>query len=202
VDPSSPATGYQIYELAKALDAGITPEVATCLYCAVGTDSGYFRYKNTTSALLRMAAEMIECGADPKGIAEATLDRYDPSVVRLGGAALSSLDVRLDGRAAVGVLRKSDFDRAGTTQTEGVIDYLRSVAGVDLLILIREADDGWRVSMRSLGGVDVSAPAKRLGGGGHAPAAGCTLHGDLEAAWRELEAELRQAVERSGEGAG
>ena len=130
-------TKQEIYELARALDAQITPEVATCLYCAVGTDSGYFRYKNTTPALLRMAAEMIECGADPKGIAEATLDRYDPSVVRLGGAALSSLEVRLDGRAAVGVLLKKDFDRAGTTQTEGVIDYLRSVAGVDLLILIR-----------------------------------------------------------------
>ena len=62
--------------------------------------------------------------------------------------------------------------------------------------------DGWRVSMRSLAGVDVSAPAKRLGGGGHAPAAGCTLPGDLDAAWRELEAELREAIKRAGEGTG
>lgn len=199
-DPAAPASGYQVYELVKALGAPFTPEVATCLYCAVGTDSGFFRYKNTSPRLLRMAAEMIEHGADPKAIAEATLDRYDPAVVMLGGRALSSLEIRLDGRAAVAVLRTADLEAAGTEQTEGVIDYLRTVRGVDLLVLLREAEDGWRVSMRSLAEVDVSIAAKALGGGGHAPAAGCTLDGDLETARAQLEGELRKAIDRHAGG--
>ncbi len=95
-------------------------------------------------------------------------------------------------------LTKADFAAAGTEQTEGVVDYLRTVAGVDLLILVREAEDGWRVSMRSLEGLDVSATAKKLGGGGHAPAAGCTLHGGLAEALSTLEAALRETIAEGG----
>jgi phosphoesterase RecJ-like protein len=192
-DPSAPAAGYQIYLLLDALGEAYSPEIATCLYCAVGTDSGYFRYANTTPKLLRMAAEMIECGADPKAIAEATLDRYNPSLMRLAGRALAALSLRLGGKAAVAVLSAQDFEEAGTTESEGVIDFLRSVAGAELLVLMRESPEGWRVSMRSLAGLDVSQVARSLGGGGHPPAAGCTLHGDVDAAWAALEAALSAA---------
>jgi len=200
LDASAPAVGFQIHGLLRELGDRCTPEIATCLYCAVGTDSGYFRYANTTPALLRMAAEMIECGADPKAIAEATLDRYEPAVVQLAGRALSTLDLRLDGRAAVCVLTQQDFREAGTDQTEGVVDYLRTVAGVDLLVLLRESEQGWRVSLRSLGSVDVGVVAKALGGGGHGPAAGCTLPGTLDEAWAALEARLGCALHGGGEG--
>lgn len=199
-DPSAAAAGYQIYLLAHALDQNCGPEIATCLYCAVGTDSGFFRYANTTPELLRMAAEMIECGADPRAIAEATLDRHDPTIMHLAGRALVSLDMRLDGRAAVAFLSADDFAQAGTMQTEGVIDFLRSVAGAELLVLMRESPEGWRVSMRSLGGLDVGEVARSLGGGGHAPAAGCTLHGDREAAWAALEAALAAATSAVSDG--
>jgi len=199
LDASTPAAGYQVYELLKALDSSFTPEIATCLYCAVGTDSGYFRYANTSPRLLRMAAEMVECGADPKAIAEATLDRHPLPVARLAGRALSSLGLRLDGRVAFAALTAEDFADAGTEQTEGVIDYMRTLAGVDLLVLMREAKEGWRTSLRSLGTVDVSRVAKSLGGGGHAAAAGCTLHGSLDAAWAALEAALAEALS-GGEG--
>lgn len=190
-EPSAPAVGYQVYFLARALGETFTSPVATCLYCAIGTDSGYFRYANTTPGLLRMAADMIERGADPKAIAEATLDRYGPALVRLAGRAMSSLTMRLDGRAAVAVITDEDFKAAGTSETEGIIDYLRSVAGAELLVLIRQSPEGWRVSLRSLHGLDVGKVARSLGGGGHAPAAGCTLHGDVDVAWVELEAALR-----------
>jgi phosphoesterase RecJ-like protein len=200
-EPAAPAVGYQVYLLARALGGEFTPAIATCLYCAVGTDSGYFRYTNTTPGLLRMAAEMIERGADPKVIAEATLDRYGPAVVRLAGRAMSSLTMRLDGRAAVAVITDDDFKAAGTNQTEGIIDYLRSVAGAELLVLIRQSSEGWRVSLRSLDGLDVGKVARSLGGGGHAPAAGCTLHGDVEAAWAELEAALKAEDPGPGDGA-
>jgi len=193
-DPSAPAAGYQVYELLRALGDACTPEIATCLYCAIGTDSGYFRYANTSPALLRMAADLVERGANPKAIAEATLDRHDPAVARLAGRALAGSGLRLGGRAALAVLGQEDFRDAGTDQTEGVIDYLRTIAGVDLLILFRESENGWRISLRSLGSVDVSRVAKALGGGGHAPAAGCTLRGTLAEAWAALEAELIRAL--------
>jgi phosphoesterase RecJ-like protein len=197
-DESAPAAGYQVYALLKALGDRFTPEIATCLYCAVGTDSGFFRYANTSPALLRMAAEMVECGADPKAIAEATLDRHEVGVARLAGRALAGLTPQLEGRAALAVLTAQDLRECGTDQTEGVVDYLRTVAGVDLLVLLREQEKGWRVSLRSLAGVDVSRVAKALGGGGHAAAAGCTLHGTHEEAWDRLEAELRQALADGG----
>ena len=194
LDAAMPAAGSQVYQLLKALGAHCTPEIATCLYCAVGTDSGYFRYANTSPELLRMAAELVECGADPKAIAEATLDRHPLETVRLAGRALSSLSLRLGGRVARAVLTAGDFADAGAEQTEGVIDYVRTVAGVDILVLMRAAQEGWRVSLRSLGTVDVSRVAKSLGGGGHAPAAGCTLHGSLDEAWAVLEAGLADAL--------
>ncbi len=200
-EPSAPAAGYQVHVLLRALGGALSPDIATCLYCAVGTDSGYFRYANTTPELLRMAAEMIEHGADPKAIAEATLDRYDPGVVRLAGRAMASLTMRLDGRAAVAVIREDDFKAAGTSETEGIIDYLRSVAGAELLVLMRQSPEGWRVSLRSLGGLDVSKVARSLGGGGHPPAAGCTMHGDADAAWADLEAALIAEDTGSGDGA-
>jgi phosphoesterase RecJ-like protein len=200
VDSRAPAAGFQVYELLKALGDVCTPEIATCLYCAVGTDSGYFRYANTSPRLLRAAAEMVECGADPKAIADATLQRYPPEVVRLAGRALAGLTVRLDGRAAVSVLTLDDFREAGTNETEGLIDHLRTVSRVDLLILMRASEEGWRVSLRSLAGVDVSRVAKALGGGGHAAAAGCTLQGSLDEAWATLEAALGAAMHDGEQG--
>jgi phosphoesterase RecJ-like protein len=200
-DPAAAAVGYQVYLLVRALGAAFSPEMATCLYCAVGTDSGYFRYANTTPDLLRMAAEMIACGADPRAIAEKTLDRHDPAVARLAGRALASLTMRLAGRAAVAIIDNEDYGAAGTKETEGVIDYLRSVAGAELLVLMRESPEGWRVSMRSLADLDVGKVARSLGGGGHAPAAGCTLTGDAETAWAALEAALVAARQSEG-GAG
>jgi phosphoesterase RecJ-like protein len=200
VDATAPAAGYQVYELLKALGDGCRPEIATCLYCAVGTDSGYFRYANTSPELLRAAAEMVECGADPKAIAEATLQRYPPEFVRLAGRALAGLSVRLNGRAAVSVLTLDDFRKAGTDETEGLIDYLRTVSQVDLLVLMRASQEGWRVSLRSLAGLDVSRVAKALGGGGHAAAAGCTLHGSLDEAWATLEGALGGVLDDGEQG--
>jgi phosphoesterase RecJ-like protein len=194
LDDAMPAAGYQVYELLRALGSPLTPEIATCLYCAVGTDSGYFRYANTSPRLLRMAAELVEEGADPKAIAEATLDRHALQTVHLAGRALASLSLRLGGCVALAVLTAQDYVDAGAEHSEGVIDYLRTLAGVDLLVLIREAKEGWRVSMRSLGTVDVSRVARSLGGGGHPAAAGCTLHGSLEEAWAALEAALARAL--------
>ncbi|MBM3499397.1 MAG: hypothetical protein FJX74_12085 [Armatimonadetes bacterium] len=195
LDPAAPAAGFQAYRLIQALGCPITPEIATCLYCAVGTDSGFFRYANTSPELLRMAAEMVECGAKPKAIAEATLDRYPTALVRLAGRAMAALTLQLGGRVALATLTQEDFEAAGTDQTEGVIDYLRTVAEVEVLVLMRQSKEGWRTSLRSLAAVDVSVVAKTLGGGGHAPAAGCTLHGTLEEAWTHLAAALGPALE-------
>jgi len=200
LDPTAPAAGYQTYRLIQCLQVPFTPEVATCLYTAVGTDSGYFRYANTSPELLRMAAEMVASGADPKAIAEATLDRYPLALVRLAGRALADLTLELNGRAVLATLTGEDYVAAGTEQTEGIVDYLRTVAEVDVLILMRESKEGWRTSLRSLRGVDVSAVAKALGGGGHAPAAGCTLHGARDEAWARLEAALAAALETGSAG--
>lgn len=197
-DVNAPAVGFQVFQLLKVLGVQFSPAIATCLYCAVGTDSGYFRYANTSAELLRVAAELVEFGADPKAIAEATLDRFAPEVVRLAGRALANLRIRLGGRVALAVLTREDYEQAGTEQTEGIIDYLRSVAGVEVLVLMRQVHNGWRVSLRSLGNADVGQVGRELGGGGHAPASGCTLQGSLNEAWDTLASQLEVALGRSG----
>lgn len=179
VDPSAAATGeilwYVFGELGVNIDAGI----AACLYVAVLTDTGSFRYENTTPRALRMAADLVEKGARPQEISELVYEARPLSSVMLLGEALKTLEIHAGGKiACVSVTREMMRRVAATSEdTEGIITYPRSIQGVMVAVQFREADEGVHVSFRTRPAVDASRIAERFGGGGHPRAAGALIKG-------------------------
>jgi len=200
VDPSAPATAAQVHAIAGELGVAISASEATCLYCGLATDTGGFRFGNTTAAALRVGAELVEAGADPEDIARRVFTQRPLAAALLEGRALCSLRPVLGGRVLVASLSRDDFRSAaaGPDDTEGIIDAFRDVRGVEVAVLLKESEPRtWQVSLRAQD-VDVEAVAAQFGGGGHRVAAGCTVNGNLE----EVEVGVLAAVEgalREGE---
>lgn len=185
------ATCEIIFNLARELNATITPDIATCLYTGLATDTGFFQFSNTRAETLATAAELIKCGVSPNFISE-QLERKSLAEVMGLRVALGSLKMFYDNKVAGMFL---DYATAQTfDSTEGFIDEIRVIDTVDVAFLITEkAPNFCRVSMRSKG-VDVSKVAAKLGGGGHIRAAGCTLKTTLAEAEKILIAALGEAL--------
>lgn len=172
VDSSAAATCEIVYKLAAELDATITPEIATCLYTGLATDTGFFQFSNTRADTLAVASELIRCGVSPHFISE-QLESKSLAEVRGLADALNSLKMYFGDKVAGMTI--DNASAAKFDSTEGFIDEIRVIETVDVAFLITEkAQNFCRVSMRSKG-VDVSKVAASLGGGGHVRAAGCTL---------------------------
>ena len=185
------ATCEIVFKLARELDATITPDIATCLYTGLATDTGFFQFSNTRAETLATASELIKCGVSPNFISE-QLEKKSLAEVQGLRVALGSLKMFYDNKVA------GMFLDYATTQTfdstEGFIDEIRVIDTVDVAFLITEkAPNFCRVSMRSKG-VDVSKVAAKLGGGGHIRAAGCTLKTTLAEAERILIEALGEAI--------
>lgn len=185
------ATCEIVFKLACELDATITPDIATCLYTGLATDTGFFQFSNTRAETLATASELIKCGVSPNFISE-QLERKSLAEVMGLRVALGSLKMFYDNKVAGMFL---DYATAQTfDSTEGFIDEIRVIDTVDMAFLITEkAPNFCRVSMRSKG-VDVSKIANSLGGGGHIRAAGCTLKTTLAEAEKILIEELGKAI--------
>ena len=197
LDPHAAATALLVRRLLRALGATLTPEIATCLYAALGGDTGYFTFQNTDAAALRLAAELAAAGANPYEIHRQAADRLPLSSLHLRGRALASTRVAAQGRIAWAVLRREDFRQTGATDadTEGVVDLLKSAAGAEVYVLFKQGpEDTWRVSLRSRA-ADVGQVAQHLGGGGHRVAAGCTLIGIETSVRRRVLDALRRLLE-------
>lgn len=199
VDPTAAATGEIIFALLRLLALPILPDVATNLYVALLTDTGSFRFANTTARSLRIAAELVDCGADPFRIADHVYETRSYPATLLLGRALASIGLSQDGRIAWGRLTARDFEEVGATdaETEGIVNHLRAIAGVRVAVLFREVNGKVRVSLRSREPVDVAAVARVFGGGGHRVAAGCTLPTPLAQAERRVLDEVRKALQHT-----
>jgi phosphoesterase RecJ-like protein len=176
---SASSTGEILGDLFKELDVRLTPEIAEALYIAVVTDTGRFQYANTTAKALRLAAELVEAGADVHRIFRGVYESVEFAKLKLLARALEHANVIEGGRMVVAHLDRGDFEAAGVEEpySEGIIDYLRAVEGAELAALIREppTQNGptRRVSLRtSTDDIDVSVIARKSGGGGHRQAAG------------------------------
>jgi phosphoesterase RecJ-like protein len=163
----------------RELDVELTPEIAEPLYIALVTDTGRFQYANTTPKALRLAAELVEAGADVHAVFQQVYESVEFAKLKLLARALERARVLEGGRIVVSYLVRTDFAEVGAVEpySEGIIDYLRAVEGSELAALIREPprDDGplRKVSLRaSIDELDVSAIARTFGGGGHRQAAG------------------------------
>ncbi|HXO29998.1 MAG TPA: bifunctional oligoribonuclease/PAP phosphatase NrnA [Thermoanaerobaculia bacterium] len=191
VDSAAPAVGEMVFRLAQALKAALEPEIASCLYLTLVTDTGGFRYSNATPAAFEAAAALVREGAHPEQVAQWLYESQPVAVVRLLGEMLQTLTLHHGGRIATVRLDPEMFARAGAAagDSEGLIDHPRSIAGVDAVALIRRREDGsYKVSLRSRGEVDVEKIARHHGGGGHRNAAGYALGGEAGTAEVEREA--------------
>src|SRR5260221_1961338 len=173
------STSEIVRDILAALDVALTPEIAAALYVGLVTDTGRFQYTNTTPKALRLAAELVEAGADVHGIFRHVYETVQFSKLKLLARALERARLFEGGRLVVSYLLKDDFGDVGAEEpySEGIIDSLRAVEGSEMVALIREPprNEGpaRRISLRSSRDeVDVSAVARKMGGGGHRQAAG------------------------------
>jgi bifunctional oligoribonuclease and PAP phosphatase NrnA len=173
------STAEIVRDLLRELDVAVTPKMAEALYVALVTDTGRFQYTNTTPKALRLAAELVEAGADVHGIFRHVYETVQFAKLKLLARALDRAQLYEGGRLVISYLLRSDFEEVGAEApySEGIIDHLRGVEGSDVVALIREppGEEGptKRISLRSSQDeFDVSAIARRRSGGGHRQAAG------------------------------
>jgi len=180
IDTEACAVAEMVYELAMLAGVRITPEIATCLYTAVLTDTGSFCYDGTDAHTFELAAELVRHGARSAAIAKDVYFSHPTSKMLLLGAALSNL--RREGRIAWMWVTHNDMTRTNAAEEdcEGLVNYAIAIAGVDVAIFLRElSNHRVRLSLRSKGDVNVARIAERFGGGGHQHASGCTIDGPL-----------------------
>jgi bifunctional oligoribonuclease and PAP phosphatase NrnA len=181
------STGEVLRDLFAELGVELTPELAEPLYIALVTDTGRFQYANTTPKSLRLAAELVEAGADVHAVFQKVYESVEFAKLKLLARALGRAEVLEGGRIVVSYLLRTDFAEVGAAEpySEGIIDYLRAVEGNELAVLIREQLHGspqaHKGSLRSsIDELDVSVIARSFGGGGHRQAAGFSSDAPLE----------------------
>ncbi len=192
IDPTACATAEMIFRLARQAGVKISPEIATCLYTAVLTDTGSFCFAGTNERTFALAQELVRAGADPVACAQHVYFTNPTSKMRLLGAALSTLH-RESELAWMHITRKDiDISGAFDEDAEGLVNYALSIGGVEVAVFFRElSDHRFRVSLRSKGKVNVAAIAERFGGGGHECASGFGIEGPLSVATERVLAQLR-----------
>jgi len=181
------STGEVLRDVFAELGVELTPELAEPLYIALVTDTGRFQYANTTPKSLRLAAELVEAGADVHAVFQEVYESVEFAKLKLLARALGRAEVLEGGRIVVSHLLRTDFTEVGAAEpySEGIIDYLRAVEGAELAALIREQLHGspraHKGSLRSsIDELDVSVIARSFGGGGHRQAAGFSSDAPLE----------------------
>jgi phosphoesterase RecJ-like protein len=201
VEPDTCASGMIVYHLNERLGLGLSKAKATNIYVGIITDTGNFRYSNTTPEVLRVGSRLIETGIDSARIASLLFATKPIAALKLLGEALEALTAELDGRVGLIVLDREVFARTGAGQSdvEGIVNYAKQIAGTDAGVLMREVENGEvKVSFRAEGNVDVDRVARCFGGGGHRNAAGARLPGPLDAAVSRVLAELERALSEPG----
>ncbi len=197
LDAQAASTAEIVYALLQTMGLPITPDIATCLFTGIITDTGSFRFQNVTPNTLRVAAKLLEAGAPPAHISENVFENRTFAATRLLGSALAALSQTPDGQIIWTRITAQDFRTIGATDqdTEGVVNYVRGVRGAEVGLLFREMETGKiRVSLRSRESVNVAEIAARFGGGGHRMASGCTLDAPLAEAEQSVVRAVREAL--------
>lgn len=188
VDTDASAAGVLIHRIARALQMTIDADLATCIYWAIATDTGFFSFSNTNPEAMCICAEAIDAGAEPEKIARVVRAKSLPHQ-RLKGRALTSLEVHLDGQLLLSALTPDDFRLAGAVRsdTEGVIDELTTIPGPLIYALFKSVngEEDWEVSLRS-NTLNCTKIAAHFDGGGHQQASGYPFEGSLEEGRRRL----------------
>ena len=196
-DIEAEATGALILEMADALDLPIPREVAGPLFCAIATDTGWFRFSSVRESTLRAAARLIDLGARPDVLYRQLYEQFSLGRIRLAGCVLSRVTLDCNGKLAYTWVESADFDRCGArpVDTEDLVNECLKIAGTQCaFIAVEQLNKSVKISFRSRAGVDVAALAEQFGGGGHKQASGATLTGSLPEARERVLFALRAVL--------
>jgi phosphoesterase RecJ-like protein len=193
IDPHAVATAEMVFRLAREAGVKFSPEIATCLYTALMTDTGSFMFQGTNGNTFALARELVLAGADPAHCARGIYFAHSTAKLRLLGEALRNLN--LEAHLGWIWVTQEQMERCGAKEEdcEGLVNYVLSIGDVEVAAFFRELPDGrYRVSLRSKGKLNVARVAESFGGGGHECASGCAVDGPLADAVRQILSQLRR----------
>ncbi len=200
VDPDAAAAGAIVYRILRSLGFKITSEIASALYIALMTDTGRFSFSNTDAETFRIAAALIEAGADPQHLTDNIYKNFSFRRAELFGKVVNTLESHHDG-AILSVELPYELVESksiGQHETDGIIDFLQGVKGQEASLFFKQFyPDKVRVSLRSKGRINVQEVASRHNGGGHVFASGCTYEGGLASAKKDIIAACVEQLDKS-----
>ena len=189
VDKYAAANCEIVYKLLQRMDVKITEEIANCLYTGISTDTGCFRYTNTTADTMRVAASLMDLGCNTAYINKVMFETKSKEKIQLERAVYDTMQYCADGKCAIICTTLEMFKKLnlGDDEMEGLASIPRQIEGVLIGITMREKEGGFfKISVRTNGNINASDFCSKFGGGGHPAAAGCTIEGDLEAVRKKL----------------
>lgn len=198
VDPEAAATGEIVFDVLKAMDIELDDKIGQALFTAITTDTGNFQYSSTTSKTHRIAAELYELDVDYDQVSVHIYQSVRPERIKLHSAILGAMEIFAEGRAAICGVTEAMLSETGglMEETEGVVESLRSIRGVELAVFIKElGPEKCKISMRSKSWLNVADISIIYNGGGHDRAAGFTLFKGFEAAWAEMKKVATEKIE-------
>jgi bifunctional oligoribonuclease and PAP phosphatase NrnA len=193
INEDSSSTAEILHGLFEYLGVDPTYNMALNIYTAIFTDTGSFRYPNTSTSAFLICEKMIETGVSPSFVAQMVHENHPIERFHLLGMVLSSLQTFRDGLIVMAHVTQEMFSATGATkeQTEGFVEFIKEIRGLDVAVLIREINEQrYKISMRSKGDTDVAYICSLFGGGGHRKAAGCTIEGSID----EVKDKLKEAL--------
>ncbi|HOJ11988.1 MAG TPA: bifunctional oligoribonuclease/PAP phosphatase NrnA [Clostridiales bacterium] len=195
---NSSAVGEIIYQIINMMGFSLDKDISTCLYVAITTVTGGFRYENTTYKTHLIASDLLKSGINIQEISSKVFDSISKEKVKLTGAAISSLELLEDERIAFITVTERMMEETGALEEEceGIINLGRNIYGVEIAALFREKQGEVKVSFRSNSDVDVSTIANRYSGGGHKKAAGCTIKGTLHEVKKKILNDMSDILKR------
>jgi len=171
------STSQVVFNILQANNIKIDTDSAICIYTALVTDTGNFQYESVTSEVFRVASELVKCGVKPEFVSKMLYERDRLSRLRFLAKALDTLELYLDGKVGVVEVTNELMQKTGAVKddTDGLVNMVRKLATVEVAIMLREEEEGIKISLRSKNYVDVSKIAVKYGGGGHIRASGATI---------------------------
>jgi bifunctional oligoribonuclease and PAP phosphatase NrnA len=197
IAPASPAAANLVLRLLDALGVTLDRSIAAALFVALATDTGWFRFANTTPLALRDAARLVAAGLDLEGLHRTIYGEFRPARVMLLGKLLSGIRLELGGKFAWSLLDRETLRGSGVAleELDGLSEELKTIGGAELVALITETERGsFKVSLRSRGALPVNGIAADFAGGGHARAAGFRISGDREAVMARIVERVRKEL--------
>lgn len=199
--PKATSTGEVLFRVLEAMDATITPEMATGFYTAISTDTGSFQYDSVNGDTHRIVAKLYDAGCDHNTVVKSVYQSMSKEKLALSSRVLSDLRFMADGKISIAVCRLKDIEATGASKddTEGIVEKSRNIDGVEMAIFLKEKADEVKLSFRSKSYLNCTEFASVFGGGGHIRAAGASSSESLESVLEKVEALIKEKIENAGQ---